>query len=107
MLSVEARFGVDGVSMWKTGMRANPFPVFTSVDLATRAAALDLYRLYEQQVGQDSVTITWANDVTSSLRYVVLAVRLISIDQLVKAVGGLNGGAVLLRCEWLLQPVEV
>ena len=104
-VELESRSGVDDVAVWRTGIRRDPFAVVSVVDVATQAAGDILYRTYEGLVGGDPVTLVWAGVTIAAARYVVLEVRLLENHKLLLGAGGLNGGSVLLRAEWTLQPV--
>lgn len=113
MVDVEVRPGVDGVSLWKLGKHRPPIQIDSVRDVAgdttalALAAALTLYRSYEDFVGSDAVQVEWADVVTTAAKYVVIGVELIAITPCVGSVGGIEAGLnrAMLRCRWTLQPI--
>jgi hypothetical protein len=109
-IAVEARSGVNGYDMWKTGQRGRPFAVITRVDPpgATIAAALAAgrarYRQYEALVGQGPQVIVWAN-LPETFRVIVQNVRRLGLRPVVGGKGGLNNGQAILEVEWTLIAV--
>jgi hypothetical protein len=104
----EVRPGVKGVTLWRTGKRAEPFALVSVVDTADCDAAEDLLHQYEDLVGQNPVPVTWEGKLLP-FRVVVLHVEPLEegIHQTLIGVGGVRGTSNgLCRCVWHLQPID-
>lgn len=108
VVALESSPGVDGHSYWTLGEKGEPQQVRTIVDCATQAAAMILFRDYQNAIGQ-TLPAQWGDtpEVTE-WRFVVLAVRQIDIVPLILSVGGVIGGSgtgrALLVAEWVIVP---
>ncbi len=105
----EVRPGVKGVTLWKTGKRAEPFSLMSEVDTADVDTAEDLLHQYEELVGESSVLVTWNGKNLAPRRVVVLNVEPVEggIFQTLIGIGGLRGNSNgFCRCIWTLQPID-
>lgn len=102
----EARPGVSGYSVWKTGIRGERFTVTSTVDITNILVGEQLYRLYEASVGQ-TLGMVWANIIIVASSFHVVSVRLVSLEKIIAPSGGIAAGGALLRVEWTLLPILV
>lgn len=95
---------VDGIAFRKIGKRGRPVEVVTVVDVASGSAAKTEFENYEALQG---TLITVVDDAANSWANVaVLSVHRAGIRAVTTPVGGVRGGAWLLRCRWTLQHTE-
>lgn len=107
-LTREVRSGVKGVTLWRTGKRANPINLVSVVDVADIDSAEDLVHQYEALVGSDPVNVVW-NGKKLAYKVVVMAVE--PLDEGVHAtligIGGTRGSSnAMCYCMWTLQPID-
>lgn len=106
----ELRPGIDGVTFWRTGRRAEPFDLVSVVDTPDVGGALALLAAYEDTVGSDPVEAVWADLALPEL--LVLVHNVVPLDEGLHAtllgLGGVNGVATfgLLRCQWTVEPID-
>ena len=107
-LDVESRNGVDGVALWDTGKKGQPFTLTTFVDVADRDAGQDTFGEYLELIEGGLVSIMKADHGHNIDGYqvAVLAVDVINLKTTENMIGGLNvadgeAGATL-RCRWQL-----
>lgn len=108
-LAREVQSGVKGVTLWRTGKRADPISLVSVVDAADCDAAEDLLHQYEELVGGDAVSCVWEGKQLAPLRVVVLGVEPLEdgIHQTLIGIGGILGSSNgLCRCLWHVQPVD-
>lgn len=108
-LAREVRTGVKGVTLWKTGKRAEPFMLVSEADTADVDAAEDLLHQYEDLVGENPVPVTWNGKNLAPRLVVVMNVEPIEngIFQTLLGIGGLLGNSNgFCRCIWTLQPID-
>lgn len=108
-LRIESRSGVAGYALWKDGRRGEPFELTSVVNATSITSAQALLRSYEQMVGGDPVTITFAGRVLSGVLFQVLDVQPVEggVRATLYGLGGVGGGAsfAILRCRWRLLPL--
>jgi len=104
----EIKPGKDGVSMWRTGKRGEPFELLSFADVADVAAAQSLLAAYEDAVGGDPVAATWADeDFDGSLFIHRVMPPPGGLRKTLLAVGGLLGSShAYLRAIWLVEPLD-
>lgn len=108
-LAREVRPGVAGVTLWKTGKRAEPFGLMSEVDVADIDAAEDLLHQYEAIVGESTQLVTWNGKNLAPRRVVVMNVEPIEngIFATLLGIGGVLGNSnAFCRCLWTLQPID-
>ena len=98
------RAGVDGVAYRKVGKRASRTQVTTLVDLGSDAAVKSELEAYKALQGT-LVTVVTENG-GSYTNVAVLNVTSLPVQKTISAVGGVNGGNYLLRCQWVVQMTE-
>lgn len=104
----EVRPGVKGVTLWRTGKRAEPIVRASVVDTADCDAAEDLLHQYEELVGQNPVPVLWEGKLLAR-KVVVMDVQPLEegIHQTLLGIGGTLGTSNgLCRCLWFLQPID-
>jgi len=102
-IEVTIRPGVDGIAVWKTGVRGKPFTLRSVVDALDVFHARQLFKAYADLVGADPVQLIWADMAAAddNVLIVVLDVRPISIRQIAGGVGGLNPPSCgWCECDW-------
>lgn len=105
----EVRPGVAGVTLWRTGKRADPFSVLSKADSADCSSAEDLLHQYEQLVGLKAVGVIWSGKNLAPLQVVVLGVEPLEdgISQTLLGIGGILGNSNgFAACVWHLQPID-
>lgn len=105
----EVRPAVKGVTLWKTGKRAEPFSLMSVVDTADCDAAEDLLHQYEELVGANPVPVVWAGKNLAPRLVVVMDVVPLEegICATLLGIGGTRGTSNgLCRCAWTLQPID-
>jgi hypothetical protein len=105
----EVRPGTDGVSLWRTGRRGEPFTVNSSRDVSSIEAAVLFLTSYQAFQGGDPVEIVWADHEYQSLLVYVHDVEPIEdrTHAVLLGIGGVNGtSGAILRCTWVLEPIN-
>ena len=103
-VELESRSGVDGLAIWRTGSRGEPFEITTTIDLVgTLATAQTVLNAYRALQGGGPYTLTRAGTALGSV--VVLSVKPAGDELVVNAIGGINGGNVWLSAKWQLVAV--
>lgn len=105
----EVRTGRNGVTLWRTGKRANLITVVSAVDAADGDSAEDLLHQYEALVGQNPVFVVWQGKNLNPLKVVVFHVEPLDegIHATLLGIGGTLGSSHgFCRCVWTLQPVD-
>lgn len=105
----EVRSGVAGVTLWKTGKRAEPFSVLSKVDAPDCDSAESLLHEYEALVGRQAVPVTWYGKNLAPLQVVVLGVEPLEegVCQTLLGIGGTLGNSHgYCACVWHLQPID-
>ena len=105
----EIRPGFDGATFWRMGRRSEPMPLRSVVDVADLDAALATLRAYEQLVGENPVTVKWADrDLAQMLVFVHGVVpEEGGLHATLLGIGGLQGTShAFLRCIWLVETLE-
>lgn len=103
-----ARPGVNGVMLQRVGRRGKPFQVVSVVDAGTLGQAADLYYAYSLLVGENAVSVVWADVpfINAGVLYFVTEISEPRMRRIVRGHGGLNGVSYArLECTWTLQPV--
>jgi hypothetical protein len=105
----EVRPGANGVTLWRTGKRGQPFVLMSFVDCTDTEAALNLLAQYEQLVGGDPVTAKWAGHEIAEL--LVFVHQVLPDEQGLRAtllgIGGKEGTShAFLRCHWLVETID-
>ena len=98
------RAGVDGVAYRKVGKRAGRTQVTTLVDLGSSSAVNSEMEAYKALQGTLVTVVTESGGTYSNVA--VLSVVQLPVQRTLSAVGGINGGTHLLRCQWVLQMTE-
>jgi len=103
------RPGVDGVGLWKTGVRGRPFRLRSMVDQPNLASARFTFKAYRALIGgglQDLIQQNYHFMGAEGFWVAVVDVRLLELKQIATAVGGINppSGAKLVA-EWDLIAV--
>lgn len=105
---VVARGGVDGVGIWRTGVRGAPFQMISQVDMPSLNAAKTLFAAYAGWIAQDPVVLIQDDYDYSAQGWqvVVLDVELRQCHALVTSDGGINPPSLAyLEVAWTLQAV--
>ena len=97
--TLEARAGVDGTSVWHTGLRADPERLITVVDMPNEILAYQTYLNY-LTLQQSIVAIERNGIVWPNVDYLILDVVKQQIRNHIAAVGGFYSGVSLLICAW-------
>jgi len=104
-VEVVARGGVDGLGIWRTGVRGQPFRMFSQVDAPSLEIAADEFERYQALIGQDPVEMV-QDDVIRDWKVAVLGVQLVSRYAIMVPVGGLNFPSLAwLEAEWTLVAI--
>ena len=104
-----SRPGVDGVAVWKTGVRGVRFTLRSVVDAESFAAARQLFADYRDSIGQDPVDLVWSDLSLAGegFQVIVLDVRPAGIRAILGGVGGLNPPSTgWVEADWDLVAVE-
>lgn len=105
---LETRPGIDGVYVWLTGTRGEPFEVQTVTDIQSATDSIQLLQLYEAMVGTVQ-PVMFANWVMPK-KYTVLNVRPIpeQCRQVLLGIGGTTNGTSygILAASWTLISSE-
>lgn len=110
-VSAEKKPGVDGTTFWQLGKSGEPFTVLSCVNAPDIDAAESLVAAYQALIGQNPVTVKWANKLLD-LKVMVMGVE--PLDQGVFAtltsVGGIYPPGTNTRgfvyAQWILHPIS-
>jgi hypothetical protein len=100
----EVRPGVNGIGLWLTGTRGEPFNITTSLDCVDLAAAYTAFTAYKTAILSKKdlyiLSVLWGT-------VVLMDVKLDTIQRFNSAVGGIQnfagGGGVDLKVTWTLE----
>jgi hypothetical protein len=101
----EVRPGVDGIGVWLTGNRGEPFSITTTLDCVDVAAAGTAYAAYGAAIpSKKDLYYAGAFWGTVMIQNVVLQ----SVKKLVGSVGGIQGGGAtaLLTVQWTIETLD-
>lgn len=99
------RPGVDGVGLWKTGSRGQPFELRSAVDVATVSAGRTLFQSYYQAIGDNPVdlVVDGYNFAAEFWRVAILDVRASQVKGIINSAGGtLTNPLAKLVASWTL-----
>ncbi len=105
---IEARPGVNGVAVWKTGTRGVPFVVRTMVDVLTPTGAVQLFALYRNAILTEPMVFEFM--IPHDHPVLVLDVQPVpgEVSAVLIGVGGVNGlSQGICRAEWTLLPLTI
>lgn len=103
-LAVEARAGVAGVGVWRTGVAGTEFSVTTLVDVVDWSTAVALAHNYRSMTAGGPYAISYGG-VAMPYNVVVLDVRA-TAERIVAGTGGLSGSSgATVKAEWKLIAV--
>lgn len=103
-VEVEARAGIDGNAVWQTGLRGEPVEVTTTIDLVgDLSTAQNVMNFYRAMKGGGPFPVIRADQYLGLV--IVLDVKSGGAELMVSALGGVNGGNVMLSAKWSLLPV--
>jgi hypothetical protein len=109
-VEVVARRGVDGVALWKSGSRGNPFSWTAGVDIDNFTQAMRQMEEYRELEGADPVKVVFNDHDLSTeeeLKFAVLRVSRRMVKKITSASGGLSASAgAWLETEWTLIPID-
>lgn len=103
----EVRPGVDGVGIWNTGSRGEPFSITTVLDCVSVSAGLTAFAAYLAAIGTKKdlyyLTALWGT-------VLVHKVVLISCKKFHAGVGGVQGhtggSGAILTAQWTIETLE-
>ena len=108
-LEIVMRRGVNGVGLFRTGIRGEPFSLESAVDAASKAAARTYFRNYKQLIGADPVDLIWSDlelETGGGFQVAVLDVVPLDIRTLASSSGGLNPPSLgWIEARWKLIPI--
>ena len=107
---VLARAGVDGVGIWRAGVRGVPFEMVSQVDAPNMAVARQLLKAYVDSIEQDPVPLIQDDyDYTAEgWKVVVLDVEQRQRHAIISPVGGINlPSLAYLEASWTLIAIAV
>lgn len=104
----EVRPGVDGIGLWKTGNRGQPFQIETSLDCVSLAAAGTAYVAYLTAIHTKKdlyyCGLLWGT-------VVIHAVTLVGFRTFEAGVGGVQGfsgaAGTLLTAQWTIETLDL
>lgn len=106
-LEVIERPGVNGVGVYLTGLRGEPFGMESSCDYGTRAAAWQAYAAYVSRVGTRLSLYKYGGQYLGD--FLVMKVTMKPLKNASAANGGINltdgYSGVVLQCSWQLRGV--
>jgi len=104
----EIKPGTDGVSLWRTGKRGEPFELLSFADVADVAAGQALLAAYEDAAGGDPVAAVWdGEEFDGSLFIHRVMPPPGGLRKTLIGVGGLLGSShAYLRAIWLVEPLD-
>jgi hypothetical protein len=101
---VESRAGVDGVTVWDTGSRGQPYEVQTEVDVETWTIAEALCQAYSQAIDLGPLPIMHGGVVIGDVQ--VLDVPHATAEAIAAGLGGICGRSeAIVRASWRLIAV--
>lgn len=112
-ITLEARPGQDGYTLWQNGKRAQPITFQSVVNVVDLASAHALLLQYQAKVGQDPLTLVWGGIIRDSIRLGILGVQEVprGLHATLTSVGGvLPPGTIsraLLHAQWTVLPLAV
>lgn len=102
----ETRPGVNGVGIWSTGRRGEPFSISTNLDCASVVDAGQVYAAYHAAImTKKNLYYCGALFGTVLIHNVVLT----EVRKLTRRVGGINGsgaGGAMLYTQWTLETLH-
>ena len=103
---MEARSGVNSVTLFDTGARGEPYQCRTIVDCLSLADASALVAAYYESVNSNElVQVVYAGRLSPVL-YKVVSVVTTRMNKIAGGVGGVNAtSTAILECQWILQPI--
>lgn len=102
----EIRPGVDGIGLWKTGKRGEPFRIATSLDCATVAAAGQVFAAYHASITSKK-NLYYAGAFWGTVLIYDVVMR--EVRKLTTRVGGINGSGssgAMLFAEWTIETLH-
>ena len=109
VLGPMVRPGVDGIGLWKTGVRGRPFRLRSMVDSTDTMISRSEFVDYRALIGGDLQILIqdgYNFNIQESFKVEVLDVQLLELKEIVSSVGGLvEDSAAKLVCEWTLIAV--
>ena len=99
----EVRTGVDGIGIWYTGQRGEPFGVSTLLDCASVAAAGQVFAAYHASI-MSKKNLYYCGAFWGTV--LIHNVMLTEIRKLTRRVGGINGsgaGGAMLYAQWTIE----
>lgn len=106
---LEVRPGVDGIGLWRTGIRGEPFQIWSLVFTYNLETAQALYNAYVAHTNVSSGLVVRRAGLDNACRYKVLDVKPVegSPRRIVGYVGGDNQTYFAeLICVWTLLPLD-
>lgn len=101
----EMRAGVDGIGIWNTGNRGEPFEIQTTLDCTSESAAFTAFAAYVA-AALTKKDLYYCGGLWGTV--LVQSVRLIAVEKLGRMVGGIQGGGssgAYLRVSWTLETI--
>jgi hypothetical protein len=99
----EIRTGVNGIGLWATGNRGEPFGISTLLDCPSVAAAGQVYAAYHASI-MSKKNLYYCGAFWGTV--LIHNVLLTEIRKLTRRVGGINGsgsGGAMLYAQWTLE----
>lgn len=110
--SLERKPGNDGHTVWQLGKAGEEFTCLTSANPADVAAAVSLLAQYQALIGQNPVTMHWANVSQDAIRVLVRNVQPVDGGTFatLTSVGGIappgSNTAGFIYAMWTLLPID-
>lgn len=103
----EMRPGVDGIGVWATGKRGEPFGISTTLDCVSLAAAGTVFKAYHAAIlTKKNLYYSGALWGTVMIQNVILT----EVRKLTTRVGGIQNGTgqsgAMLYCQWTLETLH-
>lgn len=110
-LEVVVRPGVNGVGLWKTGVRGRPFSIVSIVDVVNLQVGREFYNAYLATIAlPNPIKITWGGlDLSAAHKteFHTLGVEILELRVCRTAAGGVSSSSgALLTCRWEMIPVS-
>lgn len=102
----EVRTGVNGVGLWYTGRRGEPFSISTQLDCISVAAAGQTYAAYHAAI-MTKKNLYYCSALFGTV--LIHNVLLTEVRKLTRRVGGINGsgaGGAMLYAQWTLETLH-
>lgn len=102
----EIRPGVNGVGLWYTGRRGEPFGISTQLDCASVTAAGQVYAAYHAAI-MTKKNLYYCSAFWGTV--LIHNVMLTEVRKLTRRVGGINGsgsGGAMLYTQWTLETLH-